>query len=114
MVGREHHRDRQRDQVTDTDIGRTRAVPDRALQQWPTACSINVVHEHRVELDLASDRLTMTRIAAVLSDVLDVTVSAPEMNVDQPLAAGMPAMGAGHEVTNVAGQPGDSRGPRAR
>ncbi|MFE3824035.1 NmrA/HSCARG family protein [Streptomyces sp. NPDC059092] len=58
-----------------------------------------------VELELASDYLTMTDIAAVLSRVLGTELTAPDMTEEQALAAGMPAMGAGHEFMNVAGQP---------
>jgi uncharacterized protein YbjT (DUF2867 family) len=58
-----------------------------------------------VELELASDYLPMTRIAEVLSDALGVRLPAPDMTVDEALAAGMPAMGASLEWMNVAGQP---------
>ncbi|MCP2168483.1 NmrA/HSCARG family protein [Goodfellowiella coeruleoviolacea] len=60
---------------------------------------------HRVELELASDYLTMTRIAEVLSDVLGTRLSAPDMTADEAYAAGMPDMGASHEWLDVAGQP---------
>ena len=58
-----------------------------------------------VELELASDWLSMREIAEVLSDALGTPLSAPEMTEEQALAAGMPQMGAGHEWLNVAGQP---------
>ncbi|MET1073931.1 MAG: NmrA family NAD(P)-binding protein [Umezawaea sp.] len=60
---------------------------------------------HRVELEFASDYLTMTEIAEVLSRALDTPLSAPDMTEDQALAAGMPAMGASHERLNQIGQP---------
>lgn len=60
---------------------------------------------NEVELELASDRLTLLQIAEVLTRVLGVEVSAPRMTADQALAAGMPPMGLGHEWMNVVGQP---------
>ncbi|AIG77313.1 Hypothetical protein AJAP_22275 [Amycolatopsis japonica] len=59
-----------------------------------------------VELELASDFLTMTEIAEVLSGALGTRLTAPNMSVDQAVAAGMPPMGASHEWLNVIGQPG--------
>lgn len=59
-----------------------------------------------VELELASDYLSMTEIAEVLSRALGTQLSAPDMTEEAALAAGMPAMGATHEWLNVAGQPG--------
>jgi uncharacterized protein YbjT (DUF2867 family) len=59
----------------------------------------------RVELELASDYLTMAEIAAVLSRALGTQLSAPNMTVPEAFAAGMPGMGASHEWMNVAGQP---------
>ncbi|MFI6172317.1 NmrA family NAD(P)-binding protein [Nocardia sp. NPDC051052] len=58
-----------------------------------------------VELELASDYLSMTEIAEVLSRVLGTPLSAPDMTEEQALAAGMPGSGAAHEWMNVAGQP---------
>ncbi|MFC4030008.1 NmrA family NAD(P)-binding protein [Streptomyces polygonati] len=58
-----------------------------------------------VELELASDYLSMTRIADVLSRTLGTRLPAPDMTEEQALAAGMPPMGASHEWMNVAGQP---------
>ncbi len=58
-----------------------------------------------VELELASDYLSMTEIAEVLSRATGTQLSAPEMTEEEAVAAGMPAMGAGHEWLNVAGQP---------
>ena len=59
-----------------------------------------------VELELASDYLSMTEIAAVLSRVLTTELSAPDMTEEQARAAGMPAMGAALEWLNAADQPG--------
>ncbi|MFB4278698.1 MULTISPECIES: NmrA family NAD(P)-binding protein [unclassified Nonomuraea] len=59
-----------------------------------------------VELELASDYLSMTEIAEVLSRALGTRLSAPDMTEEEALAAGMPAMGASGEWLNVAGQPG--------
>lgn len=59
-----------------------------------------------VELELASDFLTMAEIAEVLSSVLGTPLTAPDMTVEQAVAAGMPPMGASHEWLNVVGQPG--------
>lgn len=59
-----------------------------------------------VELELASDYLSMTQIAEVLSRVLGTRLPAPDMTEEEAIAAGMPAMGASHEWLNVAGQPG--------
>jgi uncharacterized protein YbjT (DUF2867 family) len=58
-----------------------------------------------IELELASDYLSMTQIAEVLSRVLGTPLSAPDMTEEEALAAGMPAMGAALEWLNVAGQP---------
>ncbi|OON74697.1 NmrA family NAD(P)-binding protein [Streptomyces tsukubensis] len=60
---------------------------------------------HEVELELASDRLTMTHIARTLSEVWGVHVPAPTMSLEEALAAGMPTWGAGHEWTNAVEQP---------
>ncbi|MDQ1037069.1 uncharacterized protein YbjT (DUF2867 family) [Streptomyces sp. V3I8] len=60
---------------------------------------------HRVELELASDYLTMTRIAEVLSRALGTPLRAPDMTEEEALAAGMPPMGASHDRLNVTGQP---------
>jgi uncharacterized protein YbjT (DUF2867 family) len=60
---------------------------------------------HGVELELASDYLSMTEVAEVLSRALGTHLSAPDMTEEQALAAGMPAMGVSHEWMNIAGQP---------
>ncbi len=67
----------------------------------------------RVELELASDWLSMTEIAEVLSRVLGRPLAAPDMKEEEALAAGMPAMGASHEWLNVAPQPGRPEYARA-
>ncbi|MGW7351845.1 NmrA/HSCARG family protein [Streptomyces sp. NPDC054784] len=61
---------------------------------------------HRVELELASDHLSMTEITGVLSRVLGVPLAVPDMTEAEAVAAGMPPMGATHEWLNVAEQPG--------
>ncbi|MFE6159881.1 NmrA/HSCARG family protein [Streptomyces sp. NPDC056486] len=60
---------------------------------------------HTLELELASDRLTMKQIAEVLSEAWGVPVAAPTMNLEEALAAGMPGWGAGHDWNNLVGQP---------
>ncbi|MFJ6699380.1 NmrA family NAD(P)-binding protein [Streptomyces sp. NPDC091272] len=60
---------------------------------------------HEVELELASDCLTMTDIAETLSRVLGKELTAPDMTQEEAFAAGMPAMGAGQDLINVMGQP---------
>jgi len=76
------------------DIGRAAAAAVAAPDRYD-----------RVELELASDYLTMTDIAAILSRVLGTDLTAPDMTVAEATAAGMPGMGASHEFMNVAGQP---------
>ncbi|MGP4011767.1 NmrA family NAD(P)-binding protein [Streptomyces sp. 4N124] len=77
------------------DIGRAAAAAITAPERFD-----------RVELELASDYLSMTEIAEVLSHALGTQLSAPDMTEEEALTAGMPAMGANHEWLNVAGQPG--------
>ncbi len=60
---------------------------------------------HEVELELASERLTMKQIAQVLAEVWGVPVAAPTMSLEEALAAGMPSWGAGHGWTNTVGAP---------
>jgi uncharacterized protein YbjT (DUF2867 family) len=81
--------------VATQDIGRAAAAALAAPERFD-----------RVELELASDHLSMTEIAAVLSRALGTPLAAPDMTEQQALAAGMPAMGAGHEWLNAAPQPG--------
>jgi uncharacterized protein YbjT (DUF2867 family) len=58
-----------------------------------------------IELELASDHLSMTQIAEVLSRALGTPLSAPNMTEQQAREAGMPPMGASHEWINAVGQP---------
>lgn len=77
------------------DIGRAAAAAITAPERFDG-----------VELELASDYLSMTEIASVMSRVLGTRLSAPDMTEEEALAAGMPPMGASHEWMNVVGQPG--------
>ncbi|PSK93723.1 uncharacterized protein YbjT (DUF2867 family) [Murinocardiopsis flavida] len=58
-----------------------------------------------IELELASDFLPMTEIAAVLSRTLGTRLAAPDMTEEEAVAAGMPPMGASHAWLNEIGQP---------
>ncbi|RLV66789.1 NmrA family protein [Streptomyces sp. CBMAI 2042] len=60
---------------------------------------------HQVELELAGEVLTMTEVARTLSTAWGVPVEAPTMSLDEALAAGMPAWGAGHVWSNAILQP---------
>ncbi|MFC8665796.1 NmrA family NAD(P)-binding protein [Streptomyces sp. NPDC057199] len=60
---------------------------------------------HQVELELAGDLRTMEQIAQTLSAAWGVPVTAPSMNMEEALDAGMPKWGAGHEWNNVVLQP---------
>ncbi|MFF2940437.1 NmrA family NAD(P)-binding protein [Streptomyces niveus] len=60
---------------------------------------------HGVELELASDHLTMTEIAKVLSHNLGVELAAPDMTQEEATAAGMPDMGLGQAQLNEHPQP---------
>lgn len=60
---------------------------------------------HEVELELASDRQTMTQVAATLSHALGVQIAAPDLTDRQATAAGMPPIGASHEWLNAHPQP---------
>ncbi|RSN24295.1 NmrA family protein [Streptomyces sp. WAC 05977] len=80
-----------------------------AVDDIGTAAAAAIAEPERfagVELELASDFLTMAEIAEVLSGVLGTPLTAPEMTVEQAVAAGMPPMGASHEWLNAVGQPG--------
>ncbi|MEU3625393.1 NmrA family protein [Amycolatopsis coloradensis] len=80
-----------------------------AVDDIGTAAAAAIAEPERfdgVELELASDFLSMKEIAAILSDALGVRLPAPEMTVEQASAAGMPPMGASHEWLNAVGQPG--------
>jgi uncharacterized protein YbjT (DUF2867 family) len=76
------------------DIGRAAAAAIAAPERFDG-----------VELELASDYLSMTEIAEVLSRALGTRLSAPDMTEEEALAAGMPGMGASHEWLNAHGQP---------
>ncbi|MEU8962025.1 NmrA family NAD(P)-binding protein [Streptomyces sp. NPDC048491] len=60
---------------------------------------------HEVELELAGELRTMEQIAQTLSAAWGVPVTAPVMNLEEALAAGMPEWGAGHEWNNAVLQP---------
>ena len=60
---------------------------------------------HRVELELASDFLTMAEIAEILSRNLGSELAAPDMTAEEAMAAGMPPAGIGLDWMNVAIQP---------
>ncbi|HEX7303111.1 NmrA family NAD(P)-binding protein [Lentzea sp.] len=61
---------------------------------------------HGVELEFASDRLSMAEIAEVLSRALGTDLVAPDLTLDEARAAGMPEMGAGHDRLNETGMAG--------
>ncbi|MEV0219087.1 NmrA family NAD(P)-binding protein [Streptomyces sp. NPDC050704] len=84
------------------DIGRAAAAAHSAPERFDG-----------VELELASDYLSMTEIAEILSRALGTQLSAPNMTEEEALAAGMPAYAASHEWLNVAGQPGRPQYARA-
>nr|WP_042179345.1 NmrA family NAD(P)-binding protein [Kibdelosporangium sp. MJ126-NF4]CEL13772.1 NmrA family protein [Kibdelosporangium sp. MJ126-NF4]CTQ88140.1 NmrA family protein [Kibdelosporangium sp. MJ126-NF4] len=65
-----------------------------------------------VELELASDYLSVAEVAEVLSRAVGVPIVAPEMTEAEAFAAGMPPMGAAHEWLNVVGQPARPRAAR--
>ncbi|RII09651.1 NAD(P)H azoreductase [Streptomyces sp. YIM 130001] len=58
---------------------------------------------HGVELELASEYLSMAKVAEVLSRALGTELTAPDMTEQEAIAAGMPPMGAAHEWLNVTG-----------
>lgn len=68
---------------------------------------------HEVELELASDRKTMTEVTVALSDALGVRISAPDMTEDEAMEAGMPPIGAAHAWLNAHGQPARPKYARA-
>ncbi|MGC4805625.1 NmrA/HSCARG family protein [Micromonospora sp. DT233] len=77
------------------DIGRAAAAAVAAPERF-----------HAVELELASDHLTLTEIADVLSRALGTELTAPDMTEQEALAAGMPPFAAlSHEFVNAAEQP---------
>ncbi|MER5438721.1 NmrA/HSCARG family protein [Streptomyces sp. NPDC002790] len=68
---------------------------------------------HEVELELASEYRSMEEVAEILSRVLDRPITAPDLTLEQALAAGMPPMGASGAFMNAAGQPGRPEFARA-
>ncbi|WP_030159952.1 NmrA/HSCARG family protein [Glycomyces sp. NRRL B-16210] len=79
-----------------------------AVDDIGTAAAAAVAEPERfngIELELASDYLSMTEIAQTLSHALDKHLPAPDMTVQEALEAGMPPMGASLEWLNEAGQP---------
>ena len=77
------------------DIGRTAATAILSPERFAD-----------VELELAGDNLSLAEIAAVLSRVTGAALDAPDLTLDEALAAGMPPYAAGpHERLNVVGQP---------
>ncbi|MZD08577.1 NmrA family NAD(P)-binding protein [Streptomyces sp. SID5785] len=68
---------------------------------------------HTVELELASEYRSMAEVADILSHVLGRPITAPELTLEQALAAGMPPMGASGTWLNAAGQPGRPEFARA-
>ncbi|WP_067478742.1 NmrA/HSCARG family protein [Actinomadura hibisca] len=76
------------------DIGRAAAAAVAAPERFDG-----------IELELASDHLSMTEIAEILSRALGTPLPAPDMTEQEALAAGMPPMGANHEWLNAVGQP---------
>lgn len=88
-------------------------LPDTTLALVATedigAAAAHAVQEpdrfHEVELELAGELLTMEEVARTLSTAWGVPVEAPTMSLDEALAAGMPAWGAGHVWSNAVTQP---------
>ncbi|MCX5402296.1 NmrA family NAD(P)-binding protein [Streptomyces sp. NBC_00102] len=68
---------------------------------------------HRMELELASDYLTMTEIAEILSRATGVPLTAPDMTEEQARAAGMGDMGATHAFMEAVGHPARPQFARA-
>ena len=60
---------------------------------------------HGVELELASELMTMTAVAEVLSRAWGVELTAPDMTAEEAIAAGAPAFAVRHEWQNEVGQP---------
>ncbi|MEU0764929.1 NmrA family NAD(P)-binding protein [Streptomyces microflavus] len=88
-------------------------LPDTTLALVATedigAAAAHAIQEpdrfHEVELELAGELLTVEEIARTLSTAWGVPVEAPTMSLDEALAAGMPAWGAGHVWSNAITQP---------
>lgn len=83
------------DLVAVDDIGRAAA-----------AAVANPERFDRVELELVSEYRSMTEIAEVLSRELGTNLSAPDMTMDEALAAGMPSYTAAHDFLNISHKPG--------
>ncbi|MFJ1648889.1 NmrA family NAD(P)-binding protein [Streptomyces sp. NPDC088258] len=60
---------------------------------------------HGVELELASEQLTMTEVVEVLSRALGVELTAPDMTPEEAGVVGIPQLLTGHEWLNQVGQP---------
>ncbi|MEV4147506.1 NmrA family NAD(P)-binding protein [Amycolatopsis sp. NPDC049691] len=58
-----------------------------------------------VELELASELMTMTRVAGILSEALGVELTAPDMTAEEAIAAGAPAFAVRHAWQNEVGHP---------
>ncbi|GGP68111.1 NmrA/HSCARG family protein [Saccharothrix coeruleofusca] len=81
-------------------------VAARDIGRAAAAAIVEPERFHRVELELASECLSMAEIAEVLSRALGTPLSAPDMTVEQATAAGMPPMGVAHEWINAVGMAG--------
>lgn len=69
---------------------------------------------HGVELELASERLTMREIARALSRALGFPIEAPSLTVDEAIARGlMPMFARSHERLNRHGSPATPEAARA-
>jgi uncharacterized protein YbjT (DUF2867 family) len=63
------------------------------------------VRFHGIELELASERLSMSGIAKTLSLAFGIELAAPDLTPDEALAAGMPEFGVLHEWQNQNSHP---------
>jgi uncharacterized protein YbjT (DUF2867 family) len=69
---------------------------------------------HGVELELASERLTMREIARALARALDLPIEAPSLTPDEAIARGvMPAIARSHDRLNHHGSPAGPGAARA-
>lgn len=68
---------------------------------------------HRLELELAGDRLSMSEITRTLSQVLGLRLEAPDMTLAQARAAGLHPAGASHDWMNAVPQVGRPEHARA-
>ncbi|UQA60494.1 NmrA/HSCARG family protein [Polyangium aurulentum] len=69
---------------------------------------------HGVELELASERLTMREIARALSRALDLPIEAPSLTPDEAIARGlMPVIARSHARLNHHGSPATPEAARA-